>query len=38
MDLNNSFRRIVIVGNGYDLAHGLHTSYYDFAQKYSENS
>lgn len=37
MNSNSTIKRIIIVGNGFDLAHGLCTSYYHFAQKYREN-
>lgn len=37
MNCDNPIRKIVIIGNGFDLAHGLHTSYSQFAQKYKDN-
>lgn len=37
MDYDNLIKRIVIVGNGFDLAHGLKTSYRQFAQKYIDH-
>lgn len=37
MDFANLIKKIVIVGNGFDLAHGLKTSYRHFAQKYIDD-
>lgn len=37
MDIANPIKKIVIVGNGFDLAHGLQTSYCQFAQKYIDD-
>lgn len=34
---NNIIKRIVLVGNGFDLAHGLRTAYKQFAETYIEH-
>lgn len=36
--INNDFNRLVLIGNGFDLAHGLKTSYRDFIDWYFCNS
>ena len=33
-----SFEQLIVVGNGFDLAHNLHTSYKDFANYYINSS
>lgn len=38
MNSDKLIKRIVIVGNGFDLAHGLKTSYFNFAHKYRDNA
>ena len=29
--------RLIVIGNGFDLAHGMKTSYYDFITNYIKN-
>lgn len=38
MNYDSSIRRIVIIGNGFDLAHDLKTSYKEFAEKYKDHA
>lgn len=35
---NNGFNRLVLIGNGFDLSHGLKTRYSDFVKHYLANS
>ena len=30
-------RKLILIGNGFDLAHGLKTSYKDFSEKYYDH-
>ena len=33
-----SYNKLIVVGNGFDLAHGLKTSYWDFAEYYNKRN
>nr|WP_319571250.1 AbiH family protein [uncultured Draconibacterium sp.] len=35
---NNTFNRLILIGNGFDLLHGLNTRYSDFVKDYLTNS
>ncbi len=32
--MNNTINRLIIIGNGFDLAHGMKTKYKDFVNGY----
>jgi hypothetical protein len=37
MKIEDFYNKLIIVGNGFDLAHGLKTSYMDFIENFWEN-